>query len=462
MALLPIVITMPVLTYHIFVNGGAPHVPLIFGIFVAAVTGLAHGFSWSDIEKGIVSNVAIAVPVLGIMIAVGMTISTWILCGTVPFLSKLGMTILTPAAFLPVTCIVCAVVSVATGTSWGTVGTIGLALLGIGEGLGIPTQLTAGAVVSGAWFGDKISPLSDTTNFAAAIAGVDLYRHIRNMLPTTIPSMGIALILYAFIGGEYAGGQLQSGKVESFVATIDSTFSQNLLVLLPPVVILVTVLKRIPALPGIFLGIVAAAVVAVVVQGASLGDVMNAAMTGYDSNSGNADLDVLLSKGGVMSMMWVVSLIMIAMAFGGVLEITGCLRVIVAAILRRLSGKAQLITASLALAFGFNLCSNAFVAYTIPGRMFAPAYRKLNISTANLSRALEDGATMSAPLIPWNSGAVYVSSTLGLPTVLYAPFAFSNWIAPLIDLFWAWTGYFVPDADEWELATYAELEQELR
>ena len=453
MALLPIGVTMPVLMYHIFVNGGAPHIPLVFGIFVAALAGLAHGFGWADIEKGIVANVAVAVPVLGIMIAVGMTISTWILCGTVPFLSKLGMIVLTPGAFLPVTCIICAIVSVATGTSWGTDGTIGLALLGIGEGLGIPTYLTAGAVVSGAWFGDKMSPLSDTTNFAAAIAGVELYRHIRNMLPTTIPSMGIALVLYALIGLEYAGAEMQSAKIATFVSAIDGSFSQNLLVLLPPVVILVTVARRIPALPGIFLGVLSAAVVAVLVQGASFGDVMSAAMTGYESNTGNAELDTLLSKGGVMSMMWVVSLIMIAMAFGGVLETTGSLQVIVAAILRRLSGRAQLITASLAIAFGFNLCSNAFVAYTIPGRMFAPAYRDLNLSPANLSRVLEDGATMSAPLIPWNSGAVYVSSTLGLPTVVYAPFAFSNWIAPLFDLLWAWTGYFVPDADEQEIAS---------
>jgi len=447
---------MSVLMYHIFANGGGPHIPLILGIFITAVFGLAHNFSWAEMQDGIVSNVAISIPVLGIMLTVGMTISTWILCGTVPFLTVVGLTFLAPASFLPVTCIICAIVSVATGTSWGTVGTLGLALLGIGAGMGIPMQFTAGAVVSGAWFGDKISPLSDTTNFTAAIAGVDLYAHIRNMLPSTVPSMVIALILYSIIGYEFGDNLIRSDDIALISSVIRESFSLNLLVLLPPIVILATVIKKIPALPGIFLGVVAAGFVAVVLQGASLGDVLETMMTGYVGDTGNDQLDTLLSKGGIMSMMWVVSLIMIAMAFGGVLEKTKCLEVILRTILGRLSTRASLVTGSLLSAIGFNLCSNAFIAYTVPGRMFAPAFRGMRLSTANLSRVLEDGATMSAPLIPWNSGAVYVSSTLGLPTVVYAPFAFANWLAPLFDLLWGWTGYFMPNATDAEIRNWAD------
>lgn len=455
MALIPIILTMSILMYHIFANGGGPHIPLILGIFITAIFGLAHNYSWAEMQDGIVSNVAISIPVLGIMLAVGMTISTWILCGTVPFLTVFGLTFLAPATFLPVTCIICAIVSVATGTSWGTVGTIGLALLGIGEGMGIPMQFTAGAVVSGAWFGDKISPLSDTTNFTAAIVGVDLYAHIRNMLPSTVPSMILALILYSIIGYKFGDSLIQSGDMTLIVDIIKESFSLNLLVLLPPVVVLATVIRKIPALPGIFLGVVAAGIVAMVLQDASLGDVLGTMMNGYIGNTGNDQLDTLLSKGGVMSMMWVVSLIMIAMAFGGVLEKTKCLEVILRAILGKLSTRASLIAGSLLSAIGFNLCSNAFIAYTVPGRMFAPAFRGMGLSTANLSRALEDGATMSAPLIPWNSGAVYVSSTLGLPTLVYAPFAFANWLAPLFDLLWGWTGYFVPNATDAEIRNWA-------
>ena len=455
-ALLPIGATMGLLIYHIFVNQGGPHIPLILGIFITTLLGLRRGFCWAEIQDGIVANVAISVPVLGIFFAVGMTISTWIMCGTVPFITELGLTILQPSAFLPVTCLVCAIVSVFTGTSWGTVGTLGLALVGIGEGMGVPMHLTAGAVVSGAWFGDKMSPLSDTTNYAAAIVGADLYAHIRNMLPSTIPAMVIALVLYAIIGVKYGGDTLQDEDMQVLTNLIDATFTLNLFVLIPPVVILITVIRKVPALPGIFLGVVAAGIVAIIVQGASPGDVMKTMMNGYVSNSGNEQLDALLSKGGIMSMMWVVSLVMIAMAFGAALETTKCLSVIIRAILNRISRRSSLITAALLSSFGFNLCSNAFIAYTVPGRMFAPAFRGMRLATTNLSRVLEDGATMSAPLIPWNSGAVYVSGTLGIPTVLYAPFAFANWIAPLFDLIWAWTGYFTPNASETDTQQWAE------
>ena len=449
-ALLPISATMAILMYHIFFNQGAPHIPLIIGIFLTTLFGLAHNYSWSEMQQGMIANITISVPVLGIMLAVGMTISTWILCGTVPFLTKLGLTILTPAAFLPVTCVLCALVSVFTGTSWGTVGTLGLALLGIGEGMGVPIHFTAGAVVSGAWFGDKMSPLSDTTNFTAAIVGADLYAHIRNLLPSTIPAMVIALILYSIIGAEFRHNMIQGSEIQNLSTQLSQTFSLNIAVLIPPLVILITVVRKMSALPGIFLGVVAAGLVAIVVQDATPGEVMKAMMTGYESNTGNERLDTLLSKGGIMSMMWVISLIMIAMAFGGVLERTNCLSAIIGAILARISGRAALVTAALLSALGFNLCSNAFIAYTVPGRMFAPAFRGNDLSPTNLSRVLEDGATMTAPLIPWNSGAVYVSGTLGLPTILYAPFAFSNWIAPLFDLLWGWTGWFIPEASDAE------------
>jgi NhaC family Na+:H+ antiporter len=441
---------MGLLIYHIFVNDGGPHAPLIVGIFVAALFGLFHGYGWAEMQDGMTANIAISVPVLGIMLTVGMTISTWILCGTVPFLTVMGLNILAPAAFLPVTCIICAIVSVATGTSWGTVGTIGLALLGIGEGMGVPMALTAGAIVSGAWFGDKMSPLSDTTNFTAAIVEANLYAHIRNMLASTVPAMVIALVLYSIIGIRFTDGAIEAGEISLLTHLMRETFVLNLLVLLPPVVILITVLRKVPALPGIFLGVVAAGLIAVLVQGASVGDVLRTMMLGYVGNTGNEQLDTLLSKGGIMSMMWVISLIMIAMAFGGILERTNCLQVIIRAILQRISSRGALVFAALLSAFGFNLCSNAFIAYTIPGRMFAPAFRSRGLSTTNLSRLLEDGATMTAPLIPWNSGAVYVSGTLGIPTIAYAPFAFANWIAPLFDLLWGWTGHFMPEATQAE------------
>ncbi len=447
-ALAPIVLTMGILMYQIFVLAGPPHIPLALGTAITAAFGLSRGQHWTSMQTSIVEAAATAIPVIFIFFLVGMTIGTWILSGTVPLLIALGSDWIGSTAFLPVSCIVCAIVSVFTGTSWGTVGTMGLALMAIGETLGLPAPITAGAVVSGAWFGDKLSPLSDTTNYTAAIAGAKLYAHIRNLLPTTVPSLVLAIVLYAAIGVGYGSSAAGSGSTMPTAATLEALFRLNFWVLLPPLVIAFTIARKIPPIPGIFLGVMTASVVAVVVQGASLGDVADTMMNGYVSETGDAQIDELLSKGGLMSMMWVISLILIALALGGALQGTGCLQTIIENLLRHLRGRGQLITGALLTTMGFNLASNAFVAYTIPGRIFADAFRQERLAPVVLSRVMEDGATMSAPLIPWNSGGAFVAGALGVPTLLYAPFAFANWFAPLFSLLWAWTGFFLPTLEE--------------
>ncbi|MEM9707088.1 MAG: Na+/H+ antiporter NhaC family protein, partial [Pseudomonadota bacterium] len=235
-----------------------------------------------------------------------------------------------------------------------------------------------------------------------------------------------------------------SADLMQISSTIKSSFNFNIFVIAPPLVIALTIYRRIPPIPGIFLGVATAVIVALLVQGASPADASRAMMSGYVSDTGFDSVDTLLSKGGLMSMMWVISLVVIALAFGGALEATGSLEAIVRASVARLSTRARLMTGALLISLGFNFASNAFVAYTIPGRMFAPAFKRFNLAPENLSRALEDGATMSAPLIPWNSGGVFVASTLGVPVIAYAPFAIANWTAPLFDLLWAWTGFFTP------------------
>ena len=376
---------------QIFVLSGPPHIPLILGTGIAALFGLVRGCRWGDIQEGIVSAAATSIPVVFIFLLVGMTIGTWILAGTVPLMITLGVKWISLSAFLPVCCR--AVVSVFTGTSWGTVGTLGLALMAIGASLDIPPAITAGAVVSGAWFGDKISPLSDTTNYTAAVAGTDLYTHIRNLIPTTLPSLvagsvdlrgpGFCLcfrVRQYCVSGRHRRSAEQLVQAECFRAV--------------------------------------SACGPLSVQGASFADVAHAMMNGFVSDTGNTQIDALLTKGGLMSMMWVISLIIIALAFGGALEKTGCLETIVRELLGRLQGRAQLITGALLTTFGFNLASNAFVAYTIPGRLFADAFAAESLAPAALSRVMEDGATMSAPLIPWNSGGAFVSGALGVPARL--------------------------------------------
>lgn len=454
LALLPIVATMTVLIYQTLILKGPPHIPLILGIGITALFGIWRGISWRELQHGMVKSIATSLPVLGIFMVVGMTIGTWIACGTVPMLTKFGLLILTPDWFLPVVCIICAFISVFTGTSWGTVGTIGLALLGIGESMGVASYYTAGAIVSGAWFGDKMSPLSDTTNFTAAITDTNLYAHIRNMLPTTIPAMLIALVLYTYLGTHTSGAQLNDQSVALLERTLSDTFYFHPILLLPMVVIGLTIWRKLDPMPGIFLGVMTAAALAYWVQGVSPAEIMQVMMSGYDSQTGNPQIDKLLSKGGIMSMTWVITLIMIAMAFGGVLEKTGCFDALLQAMIKVIKGRKALVFATMFSTLAFNFASNAFIAYTIPGRMFTPVFRGQRLSTANTSRLLEDGATMSAPLIPWNSGAVFVSSTLGVPTLAYAPFAFSNWIAPMLDLLWGITGWFMPSASHAEVVNW--------
>ncbi|ANQ24676.1 Na+/H+ antiporter NhaC [Vibrio natriegens] len=444
MAIAPIFLTLVLLCVQLFIFKGEPHIPLFLGIVITALFAKARGYTWTFMEKAMTTTIASAIPVIFILLTIGMVIGTWILSGTVPLLIEYGLAVLTPSIFLAAGCIICSVISLATGSSWGTAGTMGLALMGIGEGLGIPFYLTAGSVVSGAFFGDKLSPLSDTTNFSAAVCDIPLYTHIKNMLPSTIPSMGIALCIYALLGMQYSDMQMNVQNLSLISDTLNNNFNISFFLLIPPMVIIFFAMRGTAAIPGMLAGVLVGGLVAIIFQGASIGDVMSAMMNGYVSDTGVEYVDKLLSKGGMMSMAWVSLLMLIALAYAGLLEKTRCLDTILEAILKRIKGRAGLVTASVFSTLGFSASSDIYVAMTIPGRTFTPGYRKLGYSSANISRIIEDGGTLAAPLIPWNSGGVYVSGVLGVPTLVYAPFAFANWLAPLFDLLWGYTGFFIP------------------
>ena len=367
---------------------------------------------------------------------------------------------LPPGIFLPAACVICAIISLATGTSWGTTGTVGLALVGIGEGLGIPVYLTGGAVVSGAYFGDKMSPLSDTTNLAPAVCGTDLWSHIKGMVPITGPAMLVGLGLYAYLGMGYAGGAMHGESVALIGSKLQETFYLSWWLLLPPAVVVVLAVRQYPALPSIFAGVVLGGIVAMVGQGVSLHDVFDAMQNGYVSETGVASVDELLSKGGIVSMTWIITLVLIALGFGGILEKTRCLEVILENVLKIAKGRFGLIAASTGASLGTNIVAgDVYLSIALPGRMFAPAYRGRGLSTTNLSRSLEDGGTLLSPLIPWNVGGAFVSGTLGIPTLVYAPFAFTCWLSPLFGLLWAATGWFVPDAGKDERARWRDYDE---
>lgn len=295
----------------IAVFGLAPHLPMLFGVAVASLVALYCGHSWEAIQRGMVRGITHALPSIIILLLVGILIGLWILGGVVPTLVYYGLAAFSPGIFLVACAVICAIASTATGTSWGTTGTIGVALMGVGAGLGIPLPMVAGAVLSGAYFGDKLSPLSDTTNMAPAMVGVDLYTHIRHMLPTTSVSFGIALIAYLVIGQLYVPQNADTLRVDAIQTMLAQQFTVHPLLLIPPFLVMALSFRKIPAIPGIAIGALAGLVCAIAVQGADYPTTMNAAMSGYEASTGNEDVDALLSRGGLESMTYTISLIIV-------------------------------------------------------------------------------------------------------------------------------------------------------
>jgi NhaC family Na+:H+ antiporter len=448
-ALISLVSLVVGISISIVVYGADPHIPMLLGVFVAAVMAWKAGFEWDVVQAGMLKGISNSLQAIVILSIIGILIGVWILSGVVPTLLYYGLKILHPKIFLPATVLICSVCSLATGTSWGTTGTIGVALIGIGAGLGFPLPLVAGAVLSGAYFGDKMSPLSDTTNLAPAMAGTDLYTHIKHMAYTTGVSYGLTLIIEIIIGLFYRGGSANIETVNQILTTLDSNFNINLVFLLPPVLVMLCAFKKMPAIPGITMGVLSAAILGFLFQGNGFGDFLAAGYGGYTSSTGVEAVDSLLTKGGFSSMLYAISIVICAMMFGGIMEHTNQLKVIVNKILQKAHSDASLITATVLTALGANivLCDQ-YMAVVMAGRMYAQAYPDRGLHPKNLSRAVEDSATVTAPLVPWNSGGAYQSATLGVATIAYLPFAFFNWLSPLVTLIYGWFGITIHPIDE--------------
>jgi NhaC family Na+:H+ antiporter len=425
------------------------HVPILLGVFVAAVVGLRAGFNWKEIETGMLNGITNSLQAIVILAIIGILIGVWILSGVVPTLLYYGLKILHPKIFLPATLIICSITSLATGSSWGTSGTIGIALIGIGAGLGFPLPVVAGAVLSGAYFGDKMSPLSDTTNMAPAMVGTDLYTHIKHMTYTTGVSYGLTLIIEIALGFVYGGGEANMDSVNQILAGIDSQFSVNPVLLLPPAIVMALAFRKIPAVPGIVIGILSAGILGAIFQGNTFGGLLSAAYGGYTSNSGVEAVDNLLTKGGFESMMYTISLVICAMMYGGIMEKTNQLRVVVGVILKKAQSTGSLITATILTAIGANLIlCDQYMSIVMTGKMYAQSYKDMGLAPKNLSRAIEDSATVTANLVPWNSGGAYQAATLGVPTIAYLPFNFFCWLTPIVSMLYGWFGITIDPLEE--------------
>ncbi|MFZ7094586.1 Na+/H+ antiporter NhaC [Luteimonas dalianensis] len=435
---------------------GANQVGLILATGVAALVGLRNHIPWEEIQDSLVHGVSVAVVPIFILLSVGALIGTWILSGTVPMLIVYGMQLMHPAYFYPATCIVCAIVALSIGSSWTVAGTLGVALIGVAQGMDMSLPITAGAIISGAYFGDKMSPISDTTIIAPAAAGAELFAHIRHLTWTTFPSMAIALVLFTVIGlSQGSGGSAEFGGLAGQLAT---HYTLGWYLLIPMVVVFALAVLRFPAYPTIMIGALLGGVFAVVFQPelvvelagnpelsrpmALLSGAWMALFEGYQSQTGNAVVDDLLTRGGMISMLNTVWLIICALGFGAVMERTGLLERMVRSLLARVKSTGSLLASTITTALGANIvAADQYMAVVLPGRLYRPEFKRRGLDPVNLSRALEDGATITSPLVPWNTCGAYMAATLGVATWDYLPYAFFNLAGPVVALIMAYTGF---------------------
>ena len=429
--------------------GTDPHIPMLLGVAVACVIAWRCGFTWQTMQDGMVGGITNALPAVIILLIIGILIAIWIQAGVVPTLIYYGLKILSPAVFLPAALIICALTSLATGTSWGTTGTIGVALMGVGGGLGLPLPVVAGAVLSGAYFGDKMSPLSDTTNMAPAMVGTDLYTHIKHMSYTTGVAFGLTFIIEVVLGLTLSAEGSDLTKVTEILATLETSYSINLILLLPPLLVMVVAYRKVPAIPGIASGLFAAVILSIIMQGTGYKELVSVGFSGFKSETGVAAVDTLLSRGGLESMLYTISLVLCAMMFGGVMERTGQLKVLANALLERAKSTGSLIFSTALTGIGTNLLlCDQYMAIVVTGRTYADAYRERGLHPKNLSRATEDSATVTANLVPWNSGGAYQAATLGVATLAYLPFNFFCWLSPIVTILFGVFGITIHKLDK--------------
>lgn len=441
-AMIPIVAMVTILFIGLFVFRADAHIPLLLSAAIAAIVAKYLGYEWKELEKGIIKSVSLSLQALLILIIIGTIIATWLAAGIVPTMIYYGLDFLSPTYFLPMAAIICSVVAVASGNAWTAAGTIGIAIMGVGIGLGINPAMVAGAVVSGCYFGDKISPLSETTNMAPGITGVQLFDHIKHLSYTTFPGLGIAIILYFILGFANRGKGAGADEVAALQQHLSELFIISPGLLIVPVMVLGMIATRVPAIPGLVIGSILGGIVAVLVQGVPVSEVFNIAVYGFSMETGNEVLDNLLNNGGTEAMMYTVSLVMIAMCFGGILEVSGILNTIVNSLLKLAKSTGSLVTTTVATCITANVVAcDQYLSILIPGRMYLTAYKKRGLHAKNLSRTIEDAGTMTSPLVPWNTCGAFMAATLGVATFAYIPYAFLNLLSPIIAIIYAYFGF---------------------
>jgi NhaC family Na+:H+ antiporter len=419
-----------------------PQVLLVVAAFLTGCVGFLLRFSWKDMERGIVDSIHKAMPAILIMLCVGVLIGAWISCGTIPMVIYYGLKLISPKFFLVTACLVCTITSLATGTSWGTIGTLGVAFIGIAMGLGVPLGPAAGAIVAGAYFGDKMSPLSDIPNLAAVTAGANLFDHIKHMFWSGFPAWIIGLGIYFFAGLKYSGRAIQSDTMVLITETLRKSFRFNVWLLLPMVIVFVFAIAKKPTIPGMLLSSAVAVGLAVIFQKAPIQEIAAAMNTGYPAHTGVAVVDKLISRGGMMSMMETQLVAFTAFSFGGIMQKTGMLAVILDRVMKFADKVWSLVLTTIGTAVLAALVTgSSYLSMIIPAELLGDAYKKKGLAAKNLSRIIEESGGIIVPLIPWSMAGVYITGTIGVPTFSYLPWAFMNYISVIILAIYGFTKF---------------------
>ena len=457
-ALFPIIFLVVLLTINVSVFGddalsGSIQIVLILSSAFASIIAFNLGFTWLEIQKGIVKSINSSIPSILILFLVGSLAGSWLLSGIVPAFIYYGIQILNAKIFLFAACIICIVVSMATGSSWTTSATIGIALIGIGRALDISDGLVAGAILSGAYFGDKMSPLSDTTNLAPAMAGSDLISHIKYLSLTTVPSIIISLIIFIILGLNISDN-IGSNNAEIISNSILDKFYISPILFIVPLVVIILIYNKIKAVPALFVGIILGSVFALIFQSNLVLEVSNSSSNSWKAlfsgtmvslygsisiDASNEMVSKLLSSSGMFGMLDTIWLVICAMIFGGVMEKAGFLKKIISIILNKIKSTGSLISSTAGTCIFFNLtASDQYISIVVPGKMYSSIYKEKGLAPENLSRTLEDSGTVTSVLVPWNTCGAYHASVLNVATLTYLPFCFFSLISPIMTILFAY------------------------
>ena len=468
-ALIPIVSLVGMLGLSVYLFGsdsssGPNQIVLTLGAAIAAIVAIQNGHRWADILEAIVDGISTSMNAVLILLSVGGLIGTWLMAGTVPSLIYYGLEILNPQWFYVAACLICAIAALSTGSSWTVAGTLGVALIGVSLGLGLSPAIAAGAIISGAYFGDKMSPLSDTTNLAPAVAQTDLFTHIKHMTWTTTPSFVIALVLFTIVGLG-ADVNADSEALTLLSTTLQDSFNITPLALLPLLVVFTMAFRKVPPLPTILFGALFGGFMALVLQPevvlefsdspdlnrglAMTKGVWLALANGYVSTTGVPEVDDLLTRGGMSGMLVTIWLILTAMAYGAVLEHSGMLMRLIQSALKAAKTTGSLFMTVVLSCIGINIVTaDQYIAIVLPGKMFKAEFQRRGLKPKNLSRVIEDSGTLTSPLVPWNTCGAYMAATLGVATLAYLPFVFFNLINPFISIIYGFTGFTIEHMDD--------------